>query len=328
MMTKPANTDRIEAARKILNAPASSLGDLEATAAMVSHVLAETGVELEEMAERRKAILASDAPTAEVDKQLERHDDAVRALTRRSEIASAISTKLATRIAADREAWRAAKQLAAYDEALELHVTATNRVKEWLDRIGPEARDLMREYLQSEMKTAAVNNDLPPGQVRIPSIEFERKGELQPPKVQTRHFKAFVYERRRIGEQGYVQAAPRSDGQWDVYIPGSSHSGGNYYVCTLDDFVDVVTETDDTPWPENLAEALAVPAFYVADRPAWAAVDSGSLHSIARALDKLESQTRRHFDPRVDKRLVTLAAWRAAGNEVAEVEPPQVLAAE
>jgi chromosome segregation ATPase len=101
-----------------LNAAASKIAELEAAGMVLSHVLAETDAELENMAQRRKTILAADAPPAEIDKQLERHDETVRALTRRNEIAAAVSTNLVTRIAADREVERAAKRRTNYDEAL------------------------------------------------------------------------------------------------------------------------------------------------------------------------------------------------------------------
>ena len=101
-MNKPlSSAERTESARKILNGPASTIAELEAAKAVLSHVLAEGDVELEGMASRRKAVIASDAPGAEIDKQLERHDEAMRQITRRNEIAAAISLKLDERIAAD-----------------------------------------------------------------------------------------------------------------------------------------------------------------------------------------------------------------------------------
>src|ERR1700722_4560646 len=77
-MTKPTNTDRIESARKSLNAPASKIAELEDAEAVLTHVLVETDAELEGMAGRRRAILAADGPATEIDKQLERHDEAGR----------------------------------------------------------------------------------------------------------------------------------------------------------------------------------------------------------------------------------------------------------
>jgi hypothetical protein len=100
------------------------------------------------MAQRRKAILASDAPSGDLDKQVERHDETVRALTRRNEIAAALATKLATRIAADREVERA-KQQAALDEALEVHKAATRIVEEGLREMGETVRRILRVYDES-----------------------------------------------------------------------------------------------------------------------------------------------------------------------------------
>jgi IS30 family transposase len=129
MTMKSANTDRIESARKILNAAASKIAELEAAGMVLSHVLAETDAELENMAQRRKTILAADAPPAEIDKQLERHDETVRALTRRNEIAAAVSTNLVTRIAADREVERAAKRRTNYDRRSSLSSITETRVQ-------------------------------------------------------------------------------------------------------------------------------------------------------------------------------------------------------
>jgi hypothetical protein len=188
---KPTSPDPVESARKILNARATTLHELEAAEAVVARILTETADEIEALGQRRQAILASDAPAAEIDKQLERHDEAVRALKRKSEVATALSEKLAARLAADREAQCEAKRRENYDEALRLHETATTIVREFLDRIGREARDVMRAYAVSEMKTAAANRDLPPGAAPVHSIEFERMGKLKAPKTNVRHFKAF-----------------------------------------------------------------------------------------------------------------------------------------
>ena len=63
----------------------------------------------------------------------------------------------------DRETESAAKRQAAYNDARAVHDATRPRVKEFLDRIGVEAREVMRAYTESETKTAAVNYDLPPG---------------------------------------------------------------------------------------------------------------------------------------------------------------------
>jgi hypothetical protein len=113
------------------------------------------------------------------DRQLERHDAAVSALTRRSEVAAAISTKVATRLSAAREAAAEAARQARYDQALELHNAASSRVREFLDRVAPEAREVMQVYAAAEAATAAANRDRPAGESLIPSIEQRRTGELQ-----------------------------------------------------------------------------------------------------------------------------------------------------
>jgi hypothetical protein len=235
-----------------------------------------------------------------------------------------VRVELETRIAADREAERADKRQAAYDEALKLHVTATNRVREFLDRFGPESRKVMREYAQSESRTAAANCDLPPGALPIRSIESERRGELRSPKTTAREFKAFVDGRRFIGEQGHVQAAERKDGKWDVYLPAGSTGAGDYFVCELVAYVEVETETDATPWPEFLATSLSCPAFSIAKHPAWRPIPADNLgppDQILIELDKLESLPPPQFGPRVENRTMSLATWRRLNGETLDADP-------
>jgi hypothetical protein len=185
------------------------------------------------------------------------------------------------------------------------------------------------EYAQSELKTEAANRDLPPGAAPIRSIEFERMGKLKTPRTKTRHFKAFVHGMHRIAEEGCVKAVQEKDGRWSIYIPGGSTSGGHYLTCDLVDFVEVRTETDATPGPEYLASALSVPSFYAAERPGWKSLEGpASPDSIANALQSLESQPH-HFPPRIETRVMRLAAWREMNGEVADAEPaPAAIAAE
>ena len=51
---------------------------------------------------------------------------------------------------------------------------------------------------------------------------------------------------------------------------------------TLVDYVEVVTETDATPWPEFLATSLSVPAFSVAERPGWRPIAAANLGAASR----------------------------------------------
>jgi hypothetical protein len=329
-MTKPTSTDRIESARKILNASPSTVAQLEAARAALTHVLAEGDAEVEEMRRRRKTIAASDASIAEIEKALKRHDADVLVLTDRNDIAAAVAAKLDERIAADREVARAAKRQGNYDAALKLHVATTDLVRELLDRFGPESRKVMRLYAECESKTAAANCDLPPGALLIPSIEAERRGELRARETTVREFKAFVDGRRFVAEQSYVQAAERKDGKWDVFLPGGTTGGGDYFVCSLENYVEAVIETDATPWPEFLASSLSVPAFFVTQHPGWRPLandlDPAFPSQIAAAIDKLESLPQPQFPPRVETRTMSLANWRRLNGEV---EPaPVAVAAE
>src|ERR1700722_6712011 len=121
MTMKSAIPDRIESARKILNAPPSTIAEREAARAELTHVLAEGDAEVEEMRRRRKTIAASDTSIAEIEKALKRHDADVLVLTDRNEIAAAVATKLDERIAADLERESAAKRQAAYNDARAVH---------------------------------------------------------------------------------------------------------------------------------------------------------------------------------------------------------------
>jgi hypothetical protein len=50
-------------------------------------------------------------------------------------------------------------------------------VKEFLDRIGAEVRQVMRAYAESEMKIAAANRDLPLGALPVDSGQNEHRSE-------------------------------------------------------------------------------------------------------------------------------------------------------
>jgi hypothetical protein len=131
---------------------------------------------------------------------------------------------------------------------------------------------------------------------------------------------------------GHVQAAERKDGKWDVWLPGGTTGGGNYFACSLEDYVEVVTEADATPWPEFLATSLSCPAFSVGKHPAWRPIPADNLgppDQILIELDKLESLPQPQFPPRVETRTMSLAKWRRLNGEGVEVEPaPVAVAAE
>jgi hypothetical protein len=259
----------VERVQTVLAQPDAPLAKLEEGLLEIQRIVASCETDLEEIGSRRKIEMTAATPAGELDKRLDAIDKREREVVRRIEIAKTVIGALETRIDAAREADAAAKRGANYDEALKFHVTATTHVRQFLDRFGPECRRVLREYAESEMKSAAANQDLPPGALPITSIEAERRGERRSPKTTVREFEAFVDGRRFIAERGHAQAAERKDGKWEVFLPVGSTGAGDYFVCAISNFVEVTTETDTTPWPENLAKCLSVPSFYVSERSGW-----------------------------------------------------------
>ena len=254
-------TDPIESSRKILNAPESKLADLEAAAAALDNLRANLDGEIAGSAARRREILAADASAAEIDRRLEQHDATVSALVRRNEVAAANATKLAARLMAAREAAAEEQRRSRYAQALELHVTATNVIKTFLDKIGQEGRDALQIYLESEAATAAANKDLPPGATRIPTIEAERMGALPSPRVTVRKYQVFLNGREPVAEVGKVEAH-NMNGVWAVYLPSRSVQGDVVIPnCVVVDYVEVTTERYEPLALESLSTALRIPEF-------------------------------------------------------------------
>ena len=209
-------------------------------------------------------ILASDASAAEIDKQLERHDAAVSALVRRSEVAAAISTKVAERLAAARAEAAEEKRRDRYDQARERHVKATNIIKTFLDKIGQEGRDALQIYLESEAATAAANKDLPPGALRIPTIENERMGSHPPAKISERRVQWFVHNGHRVAEVGTVEAFPHQSGNglWTIYKRSAAIQGDETLgPCVIGEYIEETVQRYEPVRLEALASSLRVPAF-------------------------------------------------------------------
>jgi hypothetical protein len=256
-------TDLVESSRKILNAPAPSLSELEAAAAALDQVRGGLNVEIAGSVAHRMAILASDASAAEVDKHLEKHDEAVRALVRRNEVAGAIATKLAARLVVARDVAAEEKRQAAYAAARKLHDDATIRMRAFLDKVAPEAREVMQVYAAAEAATVAANRDLPAGAAPIMSIEARRQGEPVQPRITERHFKAFTCGRDYVAEVGAVEATPAAGGTWTLYLPSASVQGGSTVGgCVITDMVDLRIEKFESRRVESLATALRAPPFY------------------------------------------------------------------
>jgi hypothetical protein len=263
MSMSKTTTDPIESSRRILNAPASTLPEFETAAAALNHVRDELDVEVAGMTARRREILASDAPAHEVDRQLEKHDETVGALVRRSEVVGAINAKLSARLMAAREEAAEETRQANFAAALALHLSASKRVKEFCGRVGSEAAEVMQLYRESEAATLAANKDRPAGAPIIPSIEQERQGGPTPPRITERHFKAFVRGQDFVCEVGRVEAVPTGGNTWNLFLPSNSVQGGTSVGgCELVDFVDLKIERFEPQRPPSLVSSLSIPEFF------------------------------------------------------------------
>jgi hypothetical protein len=265
---KPPNPDPVESVRRILNMPAPSLQDLEAAAAALDHVRGDLDVEIAGMAARRRELLAADGPAHEIDRQLEKHDETVHALTRRGEVAAAIATKLAARMMAAREAAAEEKRQAAYAAARALRDATAKRVKQFCDRVAPEAAEVLQAYAAAEAATAAVNRDLPAGLPRIQSIEHERQGSPLPARVTERRVPWFVHNGIRIAEVGKVEAFPHQNGNglWTIYRRSNAVQGDETIgPCVIVEYIEEAIRKPVHRPLEALSSSLRIPSF---DAPA------------------------------------------------------------
>jgi hypothetical protein len=256
------------AAQKILAQPDAGLDRLEAAKSELRRVVSDAEHDIEELLARKKIELSAATPVAELDKKIDALEKRERESGRRAEIARIILAEVETRIAAAREEERAAKRQAVYDEARALHTAASIRVKEFLEKIAPEACEVMATYAASERRTLEANRNLPPGCEPIRSIEDERQGDLQPPKVTERRFQVFMHGSDRIGEVGKVEAHHAGNGVWSVCLPSRSVQGDRVVSnCTIADFVEVITERYEPARLESLSTALRVPSFFPTETP-------------------------------------------------------------
>src|SRR5260370_1115510 len=100
-------------------------------------------------------------------------------------------------------------------------------------------RSLRRPRSSSSMSWPAP----PPAASRVRRTEVEGRGGLARTKTTVGGSKGFTQGRRFVGEQGHVEAVQRKDGTtWDVYLPAGSTGAGDYCVCELGAYVEVVTE--------------------------------------------------------------------------------------
>jgi hypothetical protein len=303
---KPSNPDplvQIENAQKILAKADASLAQLEEAKVELDHVLAGAAAEREEIAARRPIETNALMPAAALDKALDGLDRLEKSVGRRVEIVSTVRTALMARLDDAREAAAEEQRRSRYAQALELHVTATNVIKTFLNKIGQEGRDALQIYLESEAATAAVNKDLPPGAMRIPTIENERMGSHPPAKISERRVQWFVHGRDRIAPVGSVEAYPNANGNglWTIYKRSNAIQGDETIgPCVVVDFVEVLTAPYLSSPLEALSTSLKIPEF-------------------AAPPPKLG---------RGERRTMPLAEWRALNGEPAGSEQVLQVAAE
>jgi hypothetical protein len=291
--TKPDSLAPIETAQAILAAPDATLDQLEEAKLSLQRVVAGAAADLEEVYARRKIELTAATPANELDKKLDALDKRKKEIERRTEVASIVLVEVESRLVDARETERALQRQAAYDAAVKLRDETATLVRNFLDNVGPAARAALQAYAASEAATRAANADLPPGAMRIPSIESARQGAAPEPKVVERPFRAFTSGGRFVAEVGSVEASPSAGGIYTLYIPSNSVQGGEVIGgCTIEDFVDVRIETFSPSRPRVLSSALSVPEFF-APAPA-----RGS----------------------IEKKRMRLVDWRAINGEPAEAE--------
>jgi hypothetical protein len=261
-MTKPADPIAEMRIQAVLAKGDASLAQLEEAKVELDHVLAGAAAEREEIAARRTIEMNALMPAAALDKALDRLDLLEKAVARRVEIASTVRPALTARIDEARGVEVEAARQARYDAALALHVEATGRVREFLNRAAPEARAVMATYLESEAATFAANRNLPAGCLPIRSIEAARQGNLPAPKVTVRKYQVFLNGREPVGEVGRCEAHPNSNGIWSVYFPSRSIQGDTIVPnCVVEDRVEIITEKYEPVRLEALGSALRVPPF-------------------------------------------------------------------
>jgi hypothetical protein len=266
MTTKPVDPlAQIEHAQATLAKADAPLAQLEAAKLELTRVVASCDADLEELGSRRKIEMSSAMPAGELDKKLDAIEKREREVVRRNEIASIVLGQFEPRIVAGREDEAAARRQARYDQALALHAEATDLIRNFLGNVAPAARAALAAYSESEAATAAANRDLPPGAMRIPTIEAERLGSLPPAKITERRFQVFVSGRDLVAEVGKVEAH-NVNGSWAVYRPSRSVQGDVVIPhCTIVDYVEATIQKYEPRPLEALSTSLRIPAF---DAPA------------------------------------------------------------
>jgi hypothetical protein len=266
--TKPDHIATIERVQGILARSDAGLAELQGCERDLKHVLGAAKNDLEEIGSRRKIEMTAATPAGQLDRKLDELDKREREVGRRLEIGQAVLAQLVAKIDDAIEAERSAKRQANYDEALALHVAATIRVRTFLDKVAPEAAEVLRAYAESEAATSAANKDLPAGTMRLPTIENERMGSHPPARITERRVQWFVHNGNRIAEVGRCEAYPHQNGNglWTIYRRSNAIQGDETIgPCTIVDLVEETIQKYEPRPLEALSTSLRIPAF---DAPA------------------------------------------------------------
>jgi hypothetical protein len=260
-MTKADPLAGVERARSLLKAEHPPVAELESRALDLKRLIAAGERDLEELDAQRQSALVSEASAGEVAKTRAAIRGRAGEVADLIEIAAAVHAKLEERIATEREADAAAKQLSAYEAVLDRRHAFVRRAEEVLSRVGPELRDLIAEYNSVEQAISAANRSLPFGADRIPSTEAARIGALPAPRVTERRFQGFVHQGQLVGEMGRCEAFPHQ-GHWVIYKRSNAVQGDETIgPCVVVDFVEVLTAPYLSSPLEALSTSLKIPEF-------------------------------------------------------------------
>jgi hypothetical protein len=310
----------LEASRKTLIAPDSSLQDCVTAASILANARreAETALQTEEAA-RAKTLTSSHAKAADLDEVLRRHDDVSATIRRRAEIAGATETGLLNRIASMKDA-EAVRQQRAYDNAVKQRAEAVAMIDPAIDQLAKIARPLMRLVASADLAIMRANKDLPPGFPPLEMVDASRRIETPEPALrELRRGRYYVEEAsgRVLGAENQIVASLRKDGQFDVALPGGATAGALHTIAVLREMVEVqLTEHPSSGWPELWATSLKVPGAKFGDSPGWDIhTDRGQPaypDEILARLDQLENHMPAEPpQPRITVKLVPADKWDA-----------------
>jgi hypothetical protein len=290
----------LDFARSILQMQKPSIAEIARASGEAKEVreASEAAIEAKD-ADRAKAELGEGSAN-DLEAKLESIDKDCAALKRRRDIAATTEAALNERLTTARVAETERAKRAAYREAIDRRELLAARQTDFLERFGQESRAILRESANFEIDVLQVNQNLPEGESRVPSVEAIRRVPSAEPAVRVREFKMLVDDAdRQIGEEGTRPARRRLDGRFDVDVPNGRWADGTEVfrtlICKAVDWVEVTTTTRRALRLSGpLAGEIAIPAVRDGDPVGWAPINAldGRIppEMILQQLDYLESQ--------------------------------------